>query len=218
MNCSCKPGVGATARHFDERRARAELAAYRSGGPRETTQGLLRELAHLRPTPESLLDVGCGIGALTLGMLKAGVGRAVCVDLSQAALTAGREEGQQQGVADRMELHAGDFVDLAAMLPSADLVTLDRVVCCYPDYVPLLEQAAAHSRRLLALSFPRDRWLVRLGLSAENTWRRLQGDRFRAVLHSPVAMAELVQRFGFTRIRAACTRMWQIEVYERNAT
>src|ERR1041385_1488639 len=57
----------------------------------------------------------------------------------------------------RIEWVEGDFVAVAATVPSADLVALDRVVCCYPAYAPLLEQAAAHSRRLLAMSYPRDR-------------------------------------------------------------
>lgn len=32
----------------------------------------------------------------------------------------------------------GDFVSLAPDLETADLVTLDRVVCCYPELEPLV--------------------------------------------------------------------------------
>jgi hypothetical protein len=55
----------------------------------------------------------------------------------------------------------------------AAIVTLDRVVCCYPDYRQLLEQVAESTIDLLALSYPRDRWYVRLGVGAENLLRRL---------------------------------------------
>src|SRR5439155_549616 len=41
--------VGATARHFDGRRVRQELAAYRRAGPRTTTRGLLALVAAEAP-------------------------------------------------------------------------------------------------------------------------------------------------------------------------
>jgi magnesium-protoporphyrin O-methyltransferase len=218
MVCSCRSPIAATARHFDDRRVRQELAAYRTAGPRATTQGLLRELLAVGPPPATLLDIGSGIGALSFGLLRAGVQSAVCVDISQSALNASLEEARHQGVADRVELHAGDFVELAPTLRSAELVTLDRVVCCYPAYGPLLAEAASHSRRLLALSYPRDRWWVRVALWLENAWRRVRGDSFQAFVHSPAAMVALLERHGFTRRRAAGTWTWQIEIYARNVT
>ena len=217
MVCSCSSLVGATARHFDGRRVRQELAAYRRAGPRTTTRGLLALVAAEAP-PDTLLDIGSGIGAFALGMLQAGLEHALCVDMSQAALAASAEEAQRQGMAGRIEWMEGDFVAVAATVPSADLVALDRVVCCYPAYAPLLEHAAAHGRRLLALSYPRDRWWVRVGVWIENTWRRLNGEEFRAFVHPPAAMTALLAKHGFTRARAAVTWTWQVEVYARNAT
>jgi SAM-dependent methyltransferase len=217
LTCSCASLIDSAARHFDEAKVRKELASYRSAGPATTTQGLLNELVTIQPLPETLLDIGCGIGALTLGMLKAGVQHAMCVDLSQASLAATAEEAERQGVADRIDRAVGDFVAVAKTLPSADLVALDRVVCCYPSYAPLLEHAADHSRRLVALSYPKDRWWIHLALWGENAWRRLRGNQFRAFVHPPAAMAELLLRRGFTRVRAASTWTWQIEVYARQA-
>lgn len=214
MPCSCAPG-GATARHFDEARAREELAKLRRGGPAPTTLGLLRELATFAPPPATLLDVGSGIGVLSLGLLESGVGRATAVDLSAGALRVQAEEAERRGLAARVELHEGDFVALAPELPNADLVTLDRVVCCYPAYGPLLDQAAARSERLVALSFPRDRWWVRLLFRLENLARRLTRDPFRSFVHSPRAMAERLRDRGLVRRRATRTWTWQIEIYER---
>jgi magnesium-protoporphyrin O-methyltransferase len=94
-------------------------------------------------------------------------------------------------------------------------VTLDRVVCCYPDYGRLLDEAAGHCRRRLALSFPRGRWWVRLAILAENLARRLRGDAFRAFVHSPREMADRLRGHGLTPRRSARTWTWQIEVYER---
>src|ERR1041385_5750545 len=95
MTCHCAPLADTTARFFDERRVRSELATYRRAGPRVTTQGLLGALAATGPAPETLLDIGSGIGALTLGLLKGGVRHAVCVDMSRASLAASTEEAQR---------------------------------------------------------------------------------------------------------------------------
>src|SRR5438309_4703647 len=139
MGCSCAAS-NATARHFSERRVRKELASYRATGPATTTRGLLGLLANADRPPRTVLDIGSGIGALSFGLLGAGAGRAICVDVSAAALAVGAEEAERLGVADRIEWVAGDFVEIAATVPSADLVVLDRVVCCYPAYAPLLTQ------------------------------------------------------------------------------
>lgn len=218
MACSCASLVASTARHFDEGKVREELESYRSAGPGITTRGLLDLLGTVQGPKDTLLDIGSGIGALSLGLLAGGVRQATCVDLSSASLVGASEEAERQGLAGRIEWVQGDFVALAAKLPGADLVALDRVVCCYPAYAPLLGRAAAHSRHLLAMSFPRDRWWVRVGLWIENTWRWIRGNGFRAFLHSPEAMAELLAQHGFTRTRTASTWTWQVEVYTRSET
>jgi hypothetical protein len=53
------------------------------------------------------------------------------------------------------------FAVLAGKLPDADVVTLNRVVCCYPDAEALLGAAAARTQQVLAFTYPRDRWYVR---------------------------------------------------------
>jgi tRNA1(Val) A37 N6-methylase TrmN6 len=217
-SCSCSSLADSTSRHFDERRIRREVASYRSAGPGTTTQGLLRLLTGVQPLPATVLDIGSGIGALSLELLQAGVQHATCVDMSAAALAANAAEAEQRGLGDRIERVEADFVAVAATLPAADLVALDRVVCCYPDFVPLLEHATAHSHRLLAISYPRDRWWVRLALWIENCWRWLRRDPFRAFVHPPAAMTELLRRRSFTRTRMVTTFAWQLEIHARNAT
>ena len=66
--------------------------------------------------PETVLDIGSGIGAMSLELLKAGAQHATCVDMSPAALAANAEEAQQRGVGDRIERVEGDFVAVAATL------------------------------------------------------------------------------------------------------
>jgi hypothetical protein len=71
-----------------------------------------------------------------------------------------------------------DFVADAPQLAPATAVTLDRVVCSYPFYERLLEQALRLVEHCLALSYLRERWFVRLGIWLENALRRRRGIRF----------------------------------------
>jgi predicted RNA methylase len=128
MACSCASPRDPTARHFDERWARRELAAYRRGGPGRTTRRLLDGLRATNTGLGTVLDIGAGIGILTLGLLQAGARLAVCVDFSAASMAVGAEEARRLGVGDRIEWLEGDFTAIAPSVPPADVVTLDRVV------------------------------------------------------------------------------------------
>jgi len=215
VSCSCSSVKTAAARHFDESRIQKELESYRSAGPGPTTLGLLSQILPQEPMPETALDIGSGIGAISLELLEAGVKQTICVDMSPAALAANAEEARQRGLGDRIERVEADFVAIAPMLPLVDLVVLDRVVCCYPSYAPLLEHATGRSRRLLALSYPRDRWWVKCAMGIENAWRGIRGDDFRSFVHRASAIAEVLQRGGFTRSRELSTFAWQMELYTR---
>jgi SAM-dependent methyltransferase len=217
MTCTCSSTARFTARHFDDKRARAELRTYHRNGPGPTTLRLLNGLRAVGATQGAVLDIGAGVGVLTFELLKAGMGQALCVDLSPAALAVGGEEAERQGCGGRIALREADFVAVASELAPADVVTLDRVVCCYPAYAPLLEAAAQHAHRFLALSYPRSRWFVRTALWAENVLRQLQGDSFRAFVHSPAAMAILLRQNGFVRVHRESTMAWHADIYARGA-
>lgn len=213
MSC-CSAVHAATARHFDETNARSELASYRDSGPGPTTRRMAAALAGQGAGGE-LLDVGSGIGVLSLELLKRGLAVATCVDLAGEALAVGREEALRQGLADRMHWRQGDFVAVAETLPAADVVALDRVVCCYPEWRPLLDHATRRARRHLALSYPRDRWYVKLGLAVENLVRRLRGNAFRTFVHPAAAMDRALRDAGLAPVHREHTLAWEVAVYAR---
>ena len=218
MTCSCSATTAFTARHFDDKRARAELEAYHRKGPGPTTRCLLTGLRTLGGTKGTLLDIGSGIGVLTFELLRSGVDRAHCVDLSPASLAIGRAEAERQGRTGQIRWREADFVTVAPELEPADVVSLDRVVCCYPAYRPLLGEAAKHTRRFLALSYPRGRWFVRAALWVENALRRVRGNPFRAFVHSPAALDTLLRQSGFSRRYQESTLAWHADIYARDAT
>jgi Methyltransferase domain len=202
--CHCE----ATDRHFAIPRARDELATYRRRGP--------TGMAELGPAPTSLLDVGAGVGVLHHVLLDRGVQRAVHVEASSAYVEVASEESARRGHGHRVSFQHGDLVALKDSLLPADLVTLDRVVCCYPELESLIRASAGKAVRYLALSYPRDRWYMRGQSWLENTrWRRA-GNQFRTFVHPVPRIRALVKDAGFRVVCARKTPAWEVLVGQRD--
>jgi magnesium-protoporphyrin O-methyltransferase len=213
MSC-CGSGFSATVdQQFDAKRAARDIDRYRKTGADSTTRLLRTALAAQGRVEGSLLDVGCGVGALTFELLNLGINRATGVDASTAYLAAAAEEASRSGRANVVEFVHGDFLNVAAQLPSATIVTLDRVICCYPAYEPMLKAALQRAERFLALSYPRDEWYVRAGIGLENTMRRLKHNPFQAFVHPASKMSRIIDRAGFQLASRNRTLMWCADVY-----
>lgn len=164
---------------------------------------------------ESLLDVGGGVGVIDLELLANGIRSATLIDASSAYLDAAGREAEARQVADRLHRVVGDFAVLEESITPADIVTMHRIVCCYPDHVALLQAATKHARRVFAFSYPRDRWYIRFWLGLENLRRLAFGNPFRTFVHAPATMEARVARAGFVRIHRSRTLVWTIDVYAR---
>jgi SAM-dependent methyltransferase len=201
---------------FDDRFVRRELKRYRRRGPAPQTRKLLTAIeAAAIPPGSTLLDVGGGVGTIHHHLLERGFARATQIDASSAYLAAAAEEVERLGHNGRVDLRRGDFQTLAIEIPPADVVTLDRVVCCDPDYEAMLGQAAAHALRLVAFTYPRPRWFVRAFVRVGNAARRMAGGTFQAYVHPPAAMAAVLERNGLRRRWVGGTFIWAAEVFER---
>src|SRR5262245_57151444 len=140
----------ASDKEFGRRRARRDARRFRRRGPDPGTQQLLTAIggASLPPHP-TLLDIGGGVGTIHHALLDRGFSQATHVDASAAYLAVADEEAQRLGHGQRVTFQRADFREVAAWLPIVDVVTLDRVVCCDPDYDSLLAAAADHARHVL---------------------------------------------------------------------
>ena len=138
------------------------------------------------------------------------------MDASPAYLAAAREEAQRLGHVDRMRYLEGDFVDLAPDLDAADVVTLDRVICCYDDMAALVDASASRARVLYGVVFPREHWFMRLGVWALNVIQRIRRRPFKVFLHDTAAVEARVGRHGFRKILHAYSPLWQIHLYSRD--
>lgn len=200
---------------FNNRVARRDLRRYRSRGPSATTRLLLDAVLAQRGSDMTLLDVGSGVGAIPHELLRAGFSRAVQVDASAAYLAASRQEAERRGLGDTITYHHGDFVELAPNLGAADVVTLDRVICCYPDLERLVTSSALKARHLYGLVFPRERSVTRAGAFLANAWFRLRGSAFRTYLHPGEQVESILHRCGFRRTSSAHSLLWHVATYAR---
>jgi SAM-dependent methyltransferase len=189
--------------------------AYRAGQLDNTTRMLISALILFGAKGRDLLDIGGGVGAIQLRLLAAGATTATSVDASIAYIEVAREEANRVGLAERIAYHHGDFATLAGEIPEADIVTLDRVICCYHDAMALVSLSAAKARRYYGLVYPRDRLLVRLGLAFENLGYRLRKSPFRAFVHPTSLVDALVRENGLVQVYRSTTFAWQVVVYER---
>lgn len=200
---------------FDDKEARSELKAYYKKGPSASTRQLLGAISEREVKDKTLLDIGGGIGAIQHELLKAGARNAVSVDASSAYASVSRDEAQRQGHADRITQHLGDFVELADSIEPADIVTLDRVICCYHDAENLLRRSSERATRLLGLVYPGDGWLFRVAARLLNLGLRFRRSDFRVFVHSNSLVSSILEGSGLRRVFYRKNLIWQVMLYER---
>jgi SAM-dependent methyltransferase len=216
MSCAQCEGIE---HQFDRGEARKKLRHFRRRGPDKTTRLLIEELRAALSTSGVdggvLLDIGAGVGAIHHELLDGRVSRAVHVDASTAQLAAAKEETERRGHSSRVEFVFGDFVALADTIPSADVVTLDRVICCYDDMNGLVQRSARKAGRFYGAVYPRKIGWVRIGIVAINLIQRLKRTTFRVFLHDPAAIDAELRNAGLERRSRRQTLGWEVVVYAR---
>jgi SAM-dependent methyltransferase len=200
---------------FDDKHAAKDLKRYRKKGPDKTTRLLLDALRAEGIEGASVLDVGAGIGVVHHELLSAGARTAVHVDAAMPQMRVAKEEVARRGHAERVTFLHGDFVTLAPGIAPADIVALDRVICCYPDMEQLVSASAAKAQRLYGAVFPRERRLLRVWLALGNLARRLRRNAFRTYVHPTGAIDAEVRRHGLKPRSVRDTIVWRVAVYSR---
>jgi len=209
---TCAQCVGIE-RFFDARIARRELKRYRRRGPAKMTRALLEALIAEGAERATFLDIGGGVGAIQHGLMEAGAAGGTSVDASPAYLEAARSEAAARGHADKVRYLAGDVVDLQGAVEPADLVALDRVVCCYPDMPALVDASASRARRAYGLVYPRDTRLTRLSIGLLNFVQRVRRHPFRAFVHPTREVEARVESHGLRRVFLKRSLFWQAVVF-----
>ncbi len=188
---------------------------YRLLGPDKTQRQMIGLLEQTGINNAELLEIGCGIGYLHHALLRAGAARATGIDMSARMLAEAHRLAQASGLTTRTDYRQGDFVDLADRVPLADITILDKVVCCYPDPERLLKLALSRTRRVIALTYPRDRLFTRAGIGLMTAALKLSGSGFRPYVHNPADIAHWIGGAGFQQISSEQTFEWSTDIYAR---
>ena len=200
---------------FDKDAGARKLQSYLRSGPDRTTRILVDALRAEGVADATLLDIGGGIGAIQLELLASGLRSATDVDAASGYITVARKEAERRGYSGRVTYRHGDFVALADEVEPADIVTLDRVICCYNDMPALVGASVIKARRLYGVVYPRDDWWVRLSLAAENFSEWIRRSTFRAFVHPNRAVEGILHSAGFERRFFQRGAIWQVVVYGR---
>ncbi len=212
MNCCQIQGIEEI---FNDQLVNKELAELHKKGPSKTTRLLTGALKKESIQGLSLLDIGGGVGAVQYELLASGCQSAMDVDASKAYLQAAKAEAQRRGLDAQVSYQHGNFVELAPQIAEADIVTLDRVICCFDDMQKLVSASAGHARKFYGLVFPRDTWWIRMGITVMNLLLRLRRSSYRGFVHSTQAVEALVRSHGLKRSFYQHTWFWQVVVYSR---
>lgn len=169
---------------------------YRSSGPDPTTAALTTRGVE----GATLLDVGGGVGAVQHELLEAGARSVVEVEASAAYQAACKREAERQGHADRIEHIGGDLASVALDVAGADIVTLDRSLCCWSEMPALLDAAASRTGRLISLVYPRDALWIRLGWGVfQDVRHRLNRNPMRVFIHRTADVEAILASYGLSR-------------------
>jgi magnesium-protoporphyrin O-methyltransferase len=200
---------------FSERGARAQARDYRRNGLDATSRQIVHLLKERGVEGLTLLEVGGGIGAIQIELLKVGLARAVSVELTPTYEESATELLREAGLEDRVERRVMDFVDAAADIEAADIVVMNRVICCYPDLPRLVGAAADHARGLLVLSFPKERRWTRAVVWMANVGMALIRREFRIVVHPFTQIVAATEARGLKPSSNQAGLFWQISAMAR---
>jgi magnesium-protoporphyrin O-methyltransferase len=164
-----------------------------------------------------VLEVGGGIGAIQLELLKSGASRAVSVELTPTYEEVARELLDEAGLAGRVERRVMDFAEAAAQVEAADVVVLNRVICCYPDMPRLAGAAADHARHTLVMSFPRRAWWMQIGLGLANVLFTVARLEFHVFLHPPKQILATSESHGLRTVLDDTGALWTVAALRRTA-
>ena len=200
---------------FGPRMARHMAKRYRKRGLDKTARRMVAFLNRHGIEGASVLEIGGGIGEIQIELLKLGAARAVNLELSASYEEEAAKLLRRAGLEGRVERRLHDIAAGEDGVALADVVVLNRVVCCYPDYQRLLGAAADHAQRVVVFSYPRANVVSRFVVATQNLAFKLRRNEFRTYIHPPDAMLGVLGDRGLRLTFAHHALVWQTAALER---
>jgi 2-polyprenyl-3-methyl-5-hydroxy-6-metoxy-1,4-benzoquinol methylase len=165
----------------------------------------------------TVLELGCGLGGLTLTTATHGATRSMGIDLSPVAIHEASRLAEEAGLAEEVSFAVGDGAEME--LPKSDVVILDKVICCYPRVEALIKNSLQATGSIYAFAVPFSSGIrgmvARMAIRGENALRWLRRQRFRAYVHDVQAIEQALDVAGLSRVASARRFIWYAAVHER---
>ena len=212
MDCCQCQGIESM---FDKKSAKRDLKRYLKKGPSTTTKILLNAVNKIGVQGMTFLDIGGGIGAIQYALIKWGALNGVSIEASSAYIDSIKEETGKNNLTEKVVFKHGDFTTIASDLNSSDIVTLDKVICCYDDMNRLVDLSSKLARKIYAVVYPRDNWWIKLFLPIINFYPKIKGSSFRLFIHPTNKVEDIIIKNGLKRIYNTTRLFWQVAVFIR---
>ena len=162
-----------------------------------------------------VLEIGGGVGALQAELLRAGAGSGEVVELLGVYEPYARRLAERLGIAERTSFRVVDLLAYPAAVEPADVVLLNRVVCCSSEGPALTAAAARLTRGSLALIFPRANLLSRALAAAERALARLFRRKFMIFVWSVERLTSAAASGGLVPVASGGTLVWRYLVFAK---
>ena len=203
---------------FKPATARRNLRRYLKKGLGAIEHSMVAAVAARDLEGARVLEIGGGVGAVQAELLAKGASTGEIVELVRAYEPYARELATAKGFQNRSVFRVANLLDDPNAAAPADVVVLNRVVCCSPDGIRLAGIGARLAQRMLMLSFPRDRGLTRLFVKTINGTMQLLGRSFRTYLHPRASLVDAAQDADLVLAQTGKNFVWEFATFRRSTT
>ena len=200
---------------FFSRTSKKYARNFRRKGLDKTQMVIADALVRFGIENRSILEIGCGVGGLHLVLLENGAAKACGVDVAKEMTEKAAVFASQKGLSDRVEYHVGDFLHMNGLPAPADVVILDKVLCCSHTPVRLIEKSIAKATKFYVVSYPADKFIPRLMFATTEFFGKVLNWSFHPWYHRPELLEEEITQAGFRQVFSQSTVVWQVKIFER---
>ncbi len=184
---------------------------------RKARHELVKGIEHLGISGRTVLEVGCGPGDLTRELLQSGASKALGIDLAEKSLEVARKRAQKDGLADRAEFRPGNGAK--DDLDQHDVVVLDKVICCYPDWLELVGNTSKAAKKIYGFVIPRSDGIsgivTRAFVDLQIFILKFRKCGFSPRVHDYDQIHDHLGGQGFSRTHLSRGPIWMTAVYSR---
>jgi len=200
---------------FDKKTAAKEYIHYLKKGPSRVTAKIIQQLENQRVEGKSMVDVGGGIGAIQWWFIQKGGNKTTDIDASTGYLKQAQNHASEKGWKDKTQFLLGDCTDVYKEIDDPDFITLDKVVCCYPNYKEILELTCEKSTGHVSLSYPMDGIISQAIRGLGAIFFMFIHNPFRPYVHPVKEIRNVFAEKGYERISYDLAFPWHVETYSR---